>query len=431
MQNIKAVILAGGKGTRLESISNGLPKPLVPIHSEPILIHQLNVLRRYDLRDVTIVIHHMGDAIRRRIGDGDDMGLRITYYEEVVPLGTTGALYDMQTSLAPDTLVLYGDVMFDMDLARFIRFHQQSGADITLCAHPNNHPQDSDLLALSKNGRVLKVYPKPHAPEEWLPNMVNAGIYMAKKTAIEKFPKGKADFGREVLPALAGELNVNAYVTAEYIKDVGTPERVKEAEADLLSGRIMRLNRQNPRPAVFLDRDGVINEEVGHLYNIADFRLLPEAGQAIKLLNGSDYLSVVATNQPVIARGQLTETGLADIFAKMETLLGREGAKLDAVYYCPHHPDKGFPGENQAYKIDCECRKPKTGMIRTAAKDWNIDLKRSWFVGDSDRDIECGRGAGLRTIAIKSPRIKERRADFECSDLLQAVNLILAGDRWT
>ncbi len=431
MQNVRAVILAGGKGTRLAEISKGLPKPLVPINSEPILKHQLNVLRRYGLRDVTIVIHHLGEAIRRRIGDGDDMGLRITYYEEIVPLGTTGALYDMQSSLAEHTLVLYGDVMFDMDLSRFVRVHQQSGADITVCAHPNDHPHDSDLLALSKDGRVTKVYPKPHAPDEWLRNMVNAGIYVAKKSAIAAFPKGKADFGRDVLPGLAGEMNVRAYVTSEYVKDVGTPERVKEAERDLMSGKIARLNRQTSRPAVFLDRDGVINEEVGHLYNIEDFRLLPGAAQGIKLLNASDYLAIVATNQPVIARGQLTEEGLGKIFAKMDTLLGREGARVDAVYYCPHHPDKGFPGENPAYKTDCDCRKPRTGMIAAAARDWNIDLKSSWFIGDSDRDIECGRNAGLRTIAIKSPRIKERRADFECAGLTQAAGLILAGDRWT
>ena len=125
---------------------------------------------------------------------------------------------------------------------------------------------------------------------------------------------------------------------------------------------------------MFLDRDGTINIEKGFLTDAEDFELIEGAAKAIRTINQSEYLAVVCTNQPVIARGECTFNKLREIHDKMETLLGQEGAYLDAIYYCPHHPDKGFEGERPEYKIDCDCRKPNDGLLRKAAADFNIDL---------------------------------------------------------
>ena len=210
----------------------------------------------------------------------------------------------------------------------------------------------------------------------------------------------KVDLDRQLLKPLAGTGKMFCYDSPEYVKDMGTPERFHQVEADLLAGRVQAKNLANRQKAVFLDRDGVINRYVGFLRNIDAFELLPGAAQAIKKINASGYLCIVVTNQPVIARGEVTVAQLNEIHNKMETLLGQEGAYIDGLYYCPHHPDKGYKGEVAELKIDCDCRKPKPGMLLKAAREFHIDLGKSWMVGDGEKDIKAGQNAGCRTCLI-------------------------------
>ena len=168
---------------------------------------------------------------------------------------------------------------------------------------------------------------------------------------------------------------------------------------------------------MFLDRDGTINEYVGFLTDIDDFRLLPNAAKAVKLINSKGYLAVVITNQPVIARGEVTFDELDMIHNKMESLLGEEGAYIDGIYFCPHHPDKGFDGEVPELKIKCECRKPSTGLVKRAAEDFNIDISSSWFVGDAGTDVQTGKNAGCKTAFIGND--SDSGADIDCSSLYE------------
>jgi len=183
---------------------------------------------------------------------------------------------------------------------------------------------------------------------------------------------------------------------------------------------VARRNRRNPRPAIFLDRDGTITREVNLLHDARDLQLIEGAAEAIRKINASDYLAVVVTNQPVIARNLCSIEELEHIHATMETMLGREHAYVNAIYYCPHHPDSGYPEERREYKIKCSCRKPEPGMLLQAAKDWNIDLARSFMIGDSTRDEEAGRRAGCKSSV--------RIATNEPGALLQAVEQILHSD---
>ena len=137
--------------------------------------------------------------------------------------------------------------------------------------------------------------------------------------------------------------------------------------------------------------------------------MLSDVPDAIKKINSSEYLTIIVTNQPVIARGEVTIEELNNIHNKMETLLGYSGAYIDGLYYCPHHPDKGFEGERKEYKIECNCRKPKPGMLLKAADEYNIDLSDSWMIGDSKNDILCGKNAGCKTGYIG------KEADFDCT----------------
>jgi len=428
---MKAVILAGGKGTRLANLTKSIPKPMLKIGEKPVLEHQIELLKRYGIRDIIILTGYLSEVIEEYFGNGENFGVKITYFKEKKPLGTTGGLKEVENQLREDFLLLYGDVMVNMDLQRLIDFHREKRGICTLVVHPNDHPYDSDLLEIDKNGKITAFYPKPHKENQYYRNLVNACLYVMSPEMLKYIQKGvKADFGKDIFPKIVQKEDLYGYNTAEYLKDMGTPERLKEVREDYESGKIERLNRENKRGAIFLDRDGVLNKYVGLLYKIEDFELLPGVAEAIRKINRSEFLAIVITNQPVVARNLCTIEQLNKIHNKMETLLGKERAKLDAIYYCPHHPDKGFPGENPKYKIECNCRKPKTGLIERAVSDFNIDLKNSFFIGDSLRDVLCGKNAGITTIGVKTGQACKDckiKPDYMFEDLNEAVNFILKG----
>lgn len=247
--------------------------------------------------------------------------------------------------------------------------------------------------------------------------------YLKAKSSVE------LDFGKHIFPKLIKEkIAIYGYATPEYLKDMGTPERLKQVNKDFLSGKIGKFNLRNKQKAVFLDRDGVINYDSGNLADINKFYLLPRTTKAIKLINDSDFLAIVATNQPVVAKGLTTIKDVERINKKMETLLGMQGAKLDGVYFCPHHPERGYPDENKKYTIQCECRKPQIGMLKKAEKFFNIDLRHSWFVGDSERDIIAGKNAGTKTVLVKKNQKNFEKCRVEtkkAKDLYSAVKFIL------
>jgi D-glycero-D-manno-heptose 1,7-bisphosphate phosphatase len=379
-------------------------------------------LRRQGFCDIILVIGHLGDAIRAHFGNGDAFGVRITYVEEKTPLGTAGALALLREKLADDDfLLLCGDLLFDVDFGRFLAFHKARGGLATVLSHPNNHPHDSTVILADKNGRATAFLP-PDSARGDVPNRVNAGLHFFSPKILERFREvKKTDLDRELLRPLAAEGQLYAYDSSEYVKDMGTPERFAAAEADLASGRVADSNLALPQRAIFLDRDGTVNRHVGFLRHPDQLELLPGVAEAIRLINERGILAVLVTNQPVIARGEISETELRVIHDRLETLLGLKGAYLNGIYYCPHHPDRGFPGEVTHLKIDCDCRKPKPGLLLRAAERLHIDLGASWMIGDSERDMAAGRAAGCHTAAIGP----ELTAELHGNDLLSCVRKIL------
>lgn len=417
---MKVVIMAGGKGTRIASVKSDVPKPMIPICGKSILEWQIENLKDCGLTDITLVIGYLGHVVKEFFEDGSRFGVKISYFEETEPLGTAGALFKMP-ELTEDFLLLCGDVILDVDFNRFIEFHQKNDAWASLMAHPNGHPYDSSLLVTEiLPPQVLGGNPvNTHRVIRWMnkederlyyKNRVNAGIEiispeLLKETMKHYIPRhpetpDKIDLDRDVLKPNIPSRKIFAYDTPEYIKDMGTPDRYYEVEKDIQEGKVKARNLKNKQKAIFLDRDGTINKYVGFLYKPELFELLPGVAKAIKMINKSGYLAIVVTNQPVIARGDCTWEELLQIHDKMETELGKEGAFLDAVYICPHHKDKGFEGERPEYKIDCDCRKPKPGLLLQAAKDCNIDIKQSLMIGDKTIDVESGEKAGCKQNII-------------------------------
>lgn len=441
---MKAVFMAGGRGTRISSVASDIPKPMIKIEGKPILEHEIERLRDQGYRDIIITVSYLGDIIVDYFGEGsgispatgEPFGVKIKYYFEEQPLGNAGALLKLREELDDDFLLLNADVLFDVDIDRMVEAHQNSGAEVTILTHPNSHPYDSGLIVSDKDNRVLKWLTKEDARPEYYKNRVNAGVHILSPnvldalsvTADEVGTMGengkiiKVDLDRDILRPLAGTGKLCCYDSTEYVRDMGTPERYRAVCDDFASGIVTGRNLKNPQKAIFLDRDGTINKYVGFLRNIEEFELLDGVSEAIKQINQSAFLTIVVTNQPVIARGEVTEDELTEIHQKMETLLGKDGAYIDDLYYCPHHPHKGYEGEIEALKIDCDCRKPKPGMLLQAAKDHHIDLSNSWMIGDSENDILAGKAAGCKTAYIGK---EDYGQDITSESLLDVVKKIL------
>ena len=408
--------MAGGKGTRIASVRSDVPKPMIKICGKPILEHQIDNLKACGLTDIILVIGYLGDKIKEYFGDGSKFGVNIEYFVEDHPLGTAGALFKMP-QLTEDFLLLCGDVIIDVDFNRFIAFHKEHQAWASLVAHPNGHPYDSSLLVTEIDApKTVGGMPEDtHRVIRWLAkedertyykNRVNAGIELISPELLKETMKNfvprhpetpdKIDLDRDVLKPNIPSGKIFAYDTPEYIKDMGTPDRFYETEKDIESGKVHARNLKNKQKAIFLDRDGTINKMVGFVTKPEQFELIEGAAEAIKAINKSGYLAIVVTNQPVIARGDCTFEELQTIHDKMETELGKVGAFVDAIYVCPHHTDKGFEGERPEYKCNCDCRKPKPGLLLQASKDFNIDLSESYMIGDSHRDVEAGENAEVK-----------------------------------
>lgn len=412
---MKTIIMAGGKGTRISALFPDIPKPLILIKGKPILEREICSLRDQGFTDIVLTVSHMADKIMDYFGDGSRLGTHIEYFVEETPLGNAGALFKLRPELGAEPfMLLNADAMFDIDFNRFVEFHQSHSGLVTLFTHPNNHPYDSGVLIADENCVVERWLTKEEQRPKFYRNRVNAGLHViepkvldvagidAEKigTAGEDGKIIKVDLDRQILKPLCGTGKMFCYDSPEYVKDMGTPERFEQVCRDYESGIVEGKNLKRKQKAIFLDRDGTINKYVGFLRSPSEFELCDGVSEAIKRVNESGYLAIVVTNQPVIARGEVSVEELNLIHNKMETLLGMEGAYLDAVYYCPHHPHKGYEGEIAELKIDCDCRKPKPGMILRAAEDFNIDLEHSWMVGDGENDVKSGQNAGCKTALI-------------------------------
>lgn len=397
------VIMAGGKGTRISSLASDIPKPMIKINDKPILEYEIECLRRQGFKDIIITVSHLGQIIMDYFGDGSKFGVRIEYYFEKEPLGNAGALFRIKDKLSEVFLLLNADAIFDVDFNRMIKYHREKDALVTLFTHPNSHPYDSGLIITDKDDRVIKWLTKEDERPKWYKNRVNAGIHVINRKVLDvNIDTPKIDLDRQILKPLSGSGKMVVYDSPEYVKDMGTPERYFKVVEDFKNGIVESKNLSKKQKAIFLDRDGTLNKYVGFLTDIDELQLIDGVTDAIKKINDSQYLAIVITNQPVVARGEVSFDELDEIHNKLETLLGKDGAYLDAIYYCPHHPHSGYEGEVKELKFDCECRKPKPGLILQAAKDFNIDLSNSFMIGDSESDVLCGNNAGCKSFLINN-----------------------------
>lgn len=432
---MQAVIMAGGKGTRLAAITkDAIPKPMVPVDGKPLLLWQIEELKKNGITDIIMIVGHLGEKIEEYIQNGDKYGVHVSYIREHEPLGTAGAFYYLKEKLTSDYfLLVFGDVFFSVDIQRMEKFYIAHHAKAALFVHPNSHPADSDLVVLDENSKIKKFDSKHNVRNYWFDNCVNAGLYILSKQVCNLVEKPcKLDLEKDLLMPLVEQGDaIYGYQSPEYIKDIGTVDRIRQAEKDLVNGLIQGKCLSNKQACIFLDRDGTVNQYRGLVWNAEDFELEKSACGAIRHINQSGKLAIVITNQPSVARGLCQIEDIENTHKKMSTLLGNEGAYLDAVYFCPHHPDKGYPEENPKYKVPCECRKPQIGLIKQAAEQFHIDLSCSWMIGDTTVDIQTGKNAGLHTALVLTGEAGNDHKydvvpDLVCQNLQDAVDMILS-----
>ena len=426
-----AVIVTGGEATRLHDSTRDIPKQMLKVGDKPILHHQVDLLKRYGIENIIFIGNRCFDVVKEYFGDGKDFNVKVSYYEDNPPLGTGGCLKQLESVIKEPFFLLYGDSMLDVDLINMQWYYRGRSPSLLLTLHPSDHMFDSNLVEIDLRGYVRKIHKKPHDKNKIYRNLSSTPLYIVTPEVFQYIKLNeKQDFAKDIIPrVLKTKINVVGYVTPEYIKDTGTPERLERVRKDYKRGKIQRLNHTNKRKAIFLDRDGVLNEFKPRFQFAEEYEMFPNTGEQIKRINDSEYLAIVITNKPGVAKGECNVNDVYEAQKKMDTLLGKDNAKIDGFYFCPHHPDKGYPDENKEYKIQCSCRKPQPGMIIQATEDFNIDLPNSFMIGDSDRDVICGKSAGVTTIGVKGGEgFKYYKPDYLFDNLESAISFILGSD---
>ncbi len=458
-----AVIQAGGKGTRMEEITGGkIPKPMIPLNGMPMLEWQMENIKKYGIRQFVNILAHIGKKVKEYFRDGSQLGVRIRYIEEQEPLGSAGALFFLKPVLkAPRFLLVFGDVMFDLDLNRMMKFHERHPGKVTLLAHPNSHPYDSDLLVMDGKDCVTGILPKGKKRDDWYENCVNAGIYILSADVLDSIKEAKRqDLEKDVLDPLIARGEVFGYRTPEYVKDAGTPDRFYKVSGEQKKHVWEKKNLERKQACVFLGRGGIVSQYQGTAASEAQMELekqpslegrpeleekpslekQPEleehlgleeqAAEGIRRLNEAGVLVILLTDQPAAAGGVCGSERVRRIHRKLQVLLGEQGAYLDDIAFSPRHPDEGALEEKSTYKTICRCRKPDTGMIEKMIERYNIDVSRSYMAGGSSVEIQTGKNAGLKTVLISTGRAGRdgndcARPDITAKNLAEAVEMIL------
>jgi histidinol-phosphate phosphatase family protein len=388
---VTAFVLAGGFGSRLRAAIPDRQKVVAPVGGRPVLTRILDQLAGAGVRRAVLGVGYLADQVRDLLGRSYD-GMELVYSEEPEPLGTAGALRHARGLLDGDpVLVLNGDSYVEANLAAFLAWHRARRATASLMLARVPDPGRYGTVEADPSGRVTAFREKAAgatgpAAAAW----VNAGVYLLGRPVIDALPaRVPISFERDVFPTLV-DAGLSAYRGGGRFIDIGTPESYTEAQAFFSPApRVEEASRPATRPFVLLDRDGTLIEERHYLSDPGGVVLLPGVVDGLRALRAEGFALVVATNQAGVGRGLFSEEQVAAVHARLSELLAAQGARLDGIFYCPHHPDAG-----------CDCRKPATGLARQAAAALGPGAAPVAVVGDKRCDIDLARALGVPGILV-------------------------------
>lgn len=402
LADMQVVVLMGGLGTRLKEYTKECPKTLVPIDGRPFFEYQLDLLMAWGFKKFLFLVGYKADMIEEHFGDGSDRNISIKYcYDGKELLGTGGAVRRAYDFLEDDFMLIYGDSFMDIDYAETIYRYELGKADgahalmTVLC---NNNRFDKSNVVM-ENGKLV-LYDK-HNP---VPEMdyIDYGVCVYEKSLFDKYePDTKFDIA-EIQHELSVKGKMVPQVVTKRFYEIGNPQSMAE-----FAGYVnKRFNEAHP--AVFVDRDGVINEiawnedieQLDSPLSVEQFEFLPGAIEGLRKIQEKGYYIFVVTNQPSAAKGKTTLKNLYDINTYMIDYLSKQGVVIDDLYMCPHYT-KELPLTKEKFLIkNCDCRKPKPGLIYRALRKYNVELSESYMIGDSCTDVQAGDAVGLKTIFL-------------------------------
>ncbi len=371
----QAVILAGGRGTRLKPLTDTRPKPMIEFHGRPFLEYLIEQLRDQGFRRILLLLGYLPEVVREHFGDGTRWGVAIDYAVSPVDDETGLRITRAIDRLDPVFLLLYCDNYWPMPFDRMWQAYTAAGAEMLVTVYNNRDGYTRDNLRIGADNRVA-LYDKSRTEADL--SGVDIGFMIVRKDTVARLPRGEnISFEKTLYPQLVAERQLLAYRTDHRYYSVGDHKRLP------ITAEFLRF-----RPTVLLDRDGVLNRKMPqgtYVRSWAEWQWMPDARQAIARFAAAGWRIIVITNQAGIARGAMSEADLAEIHAHMTRDAEATGGRIDAIYHCPHHWDD-----------NCDCRKPKPGMLFQAQREHHFDLSRSWFLGDDTRDGEAAAAAGCR-----------------------------------
>ncbi len=403
------IITAGGEGSRLKTITKGMPKPLFPIDGISCLERSIKLVKGFNIKNIFILTCYRKELLIDKVNEYNKKYLlNIKVIQEDSPLGECGGLWLLKKELKDEILLINADLIWNIDIKRFFTFHIEHDSDVTLLTHACTHAKDSDLLSESSNKQILNFSLKPHK-NNIIPNMYlgNSGIALFNSKILSKInpPKEKPSFCNHILNNInTSNLKVFSYNTSEFVKDIGTPERFVQVERILESNLVNSKSYINKQKCLFIDRDNTLIEcaDKEYIININQVKLMKDNISKIALIRNKYDLAIIITNQPQISMGLASWDKVISINSYVIQKCLALGLKIDTFSLCPHHYHSGFDGEIIELKQDCFCRKPKPGLFLKESYFRNIELSESVMIGDSETDEIASLRAGCNFINVSN-----------------------------
>jgi D,D-heptose 1,7-bisphosphate phosphatase len=388
------VILVGGKGTRLGAQAQNTPKPLMPINGDKVFLdYFLESAIRQGFTDVLMLAGHLGDQVYERYNNQRFAEAHINVVVEPLPLGTGGAIRNAISHLAPTFVAANGDTMFDTNI-RALDHHLQTQPNLMATLAIREVEDAGRFGSVDFENGIIRSFREKDSRSEAVKGVVNGGIYAIRRESIELLQEGNTSIEADLFPMLAHEGALGGQISNGYFLDIGLPHTLEQARYQL---------PKRQRPALFLDRDGVINKEKNYLYQIEDFEWIDGVIELIFEANTKGFAVIVVSNQAGVARGFYSEGDVLRLHAFIQDKLNAEGAFIDAFYYCPYHSEAKLDRFSIEDHFD---RKPNPGMILKAANAHNLDLSKSVMVGDQLSDMEAAKASGVLGFQFEGGNLK-------------------------
>lgn len=408
---MEIVILVGGKGTRLKSYSTR-SKTILKVGNSTLLERIIKLSKKYNFNKIHIICNKNQVDIVKFLKK-KKLNVNILYEDKFLGDGNAlSILKNIKNYKNKNYLIIYGDLLVNLNLKKILNFHKNKRSELTLVTHPNLHLYDSDLVNFNENGKLINFFPKPQKKVKSIQAL--SGIYLLSGKLLGYFKdKGESGFVKKILPILIKQKrNIYCYDTPEFIMDTGTKERLFKGRRLVNKDVFLNSNIDFKKPAFFLDRDGVINKEFKNKKYQNPKRLINGTSQALKKIKNKNYFIIVITNQPGLAKGFLSFEKLENLHLQMQILFLKKKTFVDKIYYCPHYPKSGFKGEIKKLKKSCECRKPGNKLVLDAIKDHNIDIKKSYFIGNSYEDYLCAKKSKIAFVKVGKKNFKYNGKSF-------------------